>query len=203
MVKCEDPKIVEAPSSRSKCQTCGEHIEHFSMRIGMPARHNGITVTKWVHPACFVRHNLRCDYAPTDRAHCSGDGSLIGKGEPRIVMFRKRGPGVETGSGSVVHQKVYKPPNAAPFLSDLLALPGVDMSLDDIEGLDTLETAHREWVVAALEDRAVGPAPVHAAIKHDALKKPQPVVPIQSATTVRPHGCQKGEGTYNRSGSIP
>ena len=154
MVKCEDPQLVEAVSNRSKCQCCGDLIAYRSIRVGMPARHNGISITKWLHPDCFARHGLRVDYAPTDRAHCSGDGSSIGKGEPRLVMF------LET-CDMVVHQKLYKPLNAAEFLQVLFALPGVNVRPDTIAGFDALETpAHRAWVASALAGRALGPAPI-------------------------------------------
>ena len=126
----------------------------------MPARHNGLSVTKWVHPQCFARFCIRCDYAPTDRAHCQGDGSAIRKGEPRCVMF------LESPFGKTVHQKTYRCPNAAPFLRDLLALPGVDLRPDSIAGLDELDTAdHRAWVVAALAGLPLwgAPAPIREA----------------------------------------
>ena len=158
-IKCEDPQLVDARSGRSKCQVCGDFIAFGSKRVGLPARHNGITVTKWLHPVCFARHGLRCDYAPTDRAHCSGDGSLIGKGEPRIVMF------LESPCGDrVVHQKTYKPQNAASFLGGIFALPNVTVRPDTIEGLESLETAaHRTWVESAVRGLAAGPAPTRTA----------------------------------------
>jgi hypothetical protein len=154
----KEPKLVEALSGRSRCQTCRQLIEFRAIRIGMPAKHNGISITKWLHPRCFARHGLRCDYAPTDRAHCSGDGSPIRKGEPRLVMF------LET-CDKVIHQMLYKPPNAASFLRALLALPGVDMRVDAIEGLGELDTvAHRSWVESALAGDAVGTAPIRCAV---------------------------------------
>lgn len=153
MVRIAEPQLVEALSGRSKCQACGELITFREMRVGMPAKHNGVSITKWLHPPCFARHGLRCDYAPTDRAHCSGDGSAIRKGEPRLVMF------LET-CDKVVHQKLYKPPNAAAFLRELFQLPSVGMSINAIEGLDAFEAPHRTWVEAALSGAAIGPTPI-------------------------------------------
>ena len=175
MVRCEDPVLVEAPSGRSRCVCCGEFIPLGSTRVGMPARHNGLSVTKWVHPPCFARFCVRCDYAPTDRARCQGDGSPIRKGEPRLVLFLE-----SPASGKVVHQKAYKPPNAAPFLRDLCALPGVDVRPDSIAGLDALDTPeHRAWVVAALAGLLpLGGAP---APTRDAAAAPPPPLPALAA----------------------
>ena len=53
------PQLVEALSNRSKCQACGEFIAYGSIRVGMPARHNGVLITKWLHPECFARELWR------------------------------------------------------------------------------------------------------------------------------------------------
>ncbi len=55
-------------------------------RVSFPGRHAGLSVTKWLHPACFAGHCLVVDYAPTGRAKCAGGGRAIGKGEARLVM---------------------------------------------------------------------------------------------------------------------
>ena len=80
------PVIVEAPSHRSKCQSCGEFIALGSYRVGLPYYHGGFTVVKWHHPSCFKRHCLRVDYAPTGRAKDTSDGTPISKGQPRLVI---------------------------------------------------------------------------------------------------------------------
>ena len=48
----DDPVLVEAPSNRSKCQSCMEFIALGSHRVGLPYYHGGFTVTatKWHHP---------------------------------------------------------------------------------------------------------------------------------------------------------
>ena len=45
----DDPVLVEAPSNRSKCQSCMEFIALGSHRVGLPYYHGGFTVTatKW------------------------------------------------------------------------------------------------------------------------------------------------------------
>ena len=58
--------ISAAPTARSKCQACKETIQKDEMRISFPGRHNGITVTKWLHPLCFAEKGVLCDYAPTE-----------------------------------------------------------------------------------------------------------------------------------------
>ena len=179
--RCDHPLLVEAPSSRSKCVCCGGAIVLGSTRVGVSARHNGLSVTRWVHPPCFSRFCMRVDYAPTDRAHCQGDGSPIRKGEPRLVVFLE-----SAVSGKTKHQRAYKPPNAAPFLRDLLELPGVDVRPDSIAGLDALDTPeHRAWVVAALSGLPLGgaPAPVRAA-------PPPPAVAAASGDTLFFDGCK-------------
>ena len=80
------PVIVEAPSNRSKCQSCGELIALGSYRVGLPYYHGGFTVVKWHHPSCFKRHCLLVDYAPTGRAKDTSDGTPISKGQPRLVI---------------------------------------------------------------------------------------------------------------------
>ena len=181
------PQLVPALSGRSKCQFCGELIEFGDIRVGMPAKHNGVSITKWLHPPCFARHGLRCDYAPTDRAHCSGDGSHIRKGEPRLVMFLDSCDAV-SGRPLTCHQKLYKPPNAASFIRELLALPNVDVRIDTIAGLDALNTpAHRTWVESALAGAAVGPPPVLgcrdlAAVPALAADRQLSLPPAQSAS---------------------
>ena len=82
----DDPALVEAPSNRSKCQSCRELIALGSHRVGLPYYHGGFTVTKWHHPSCFKRHCLLVDYAPTDRAKDTSDGTPISKGQPRLVI---------------------------------------------------------------------------------------------------------------------
>ena len=154
-----DPQIVEAPSDRSRCQLCREHIHLGRWRVGMPYRHAGLTVTKWHHPSCFAAQVLLCDYAPTGRACCAGDGTPIAKGQPRLVVHGAEG----------AHRKCYKPENAAAFLAELLEHAGVGTPhtghyvpatpLNTVAGLNELLPAHRKWVLAALSGRAVGPAP--------------------------------------------
>ena len=190
----EDPKLVEALSNRSKCQACGEFIAFASIRVGMPARHNGVTITKWLHPSCFAAYGLRCDYAPTDRAHCSGDGSPINKGEPRLVMFLE-------SCSKVLHQKVYKPQNAAPFLRELFALPGVALGPGDVEGLDALEIDHRPWVESALAGHAVGPAPVSSVSGRVLASEQDPL--FLHGCTIRISWPQSRKGlTRMRTGTI-
>uniref|UniRef100_A0A7S4BRL1 PARP-type domain-containing protein n=1 Tax=Chrysotila carterae TaxID=13221 RepID=A0A7S4BRL1_CHRCT len=62
------PTVCVAPTARSKCQSCSEKIESGSQRVGMPARHAGLSVTRWLHPVCFV-NNLLVDTAPSSRAN--------------------------------------------------------------------------------------------------------------------------------------
>ena len=112
MVAPDKPTLEVASSNRSSCQRCKEKIEKGEMRAGMPSRHNGLSVTKWLKPACLVK-NLRVDYAPTGRAKCKGDGSPIAKGEPR-VLFR-----ILDCLGNVNSQCIFKPPNAAEYLAEL------------------------------------------------------------------------------------
>ena len=80
------PVIVEAPSDRSKCQSCREFIALGSYRVGLPYYHGGFTVVKWHHPSCFKRHCLLVDYAPTGRAKDTSDGTPISEGQPRLVI---------------------------------------------------------------------------------------------------------------------
>jgi hypothetical protein len=92
------PVIVEAPSSQSKCKACtyaGDGsdpiIQQGSMRVGIPGHAaGGITVYHWCKPECFAKHCIRVDKAPTGRAKCRGDGTLIPKGGVRLLVGYKK-----------------------------------------------------------------------------------------------------------------
>ena len=75
-----DVSVSAAPTGRSSCKHCKEPIASGSMRVSMPGRHNGLSVNRYLHPACFARHCLALGYAPTDRAKCALAGTPIGKG---------------------------------------------------------------------------------------------------------------------------
>ena len=139
------PRIETAKTSRSKCQGCKEPIENGSKRVGFPGRAVGgsLTVTKWLHPACFAR-NLVCDYAPTGRAKCAEDGTAIEKGTPRLLMR------MISCRGDVNGQKIYKLASAAPFLAELLQLDGVSAAASITALCASLEPAHRAYAEKAL-----------------------------------------------------
>lgn len=92
-----------------------EKIEKDEMRVSMPGRHNGISVNRYLHPACFAERCVGIDFAPTSRGKCSGDGRAIGKGEMRLTMT------LRNCEGKAQTTKLWHPPNAAPFLSQLFA----------------------------------------------------------------------------------
>ncbi len=137
------PDVFIAPSNRSKCYACKEPIALGAQRVGMPARSSGLTVTKWVHPACFARC-LCVDLAPTGRASCKGDGTSIEKGTPRVLMRLYTDCGDVKGGS----QCIYKPHNATDLLS---RLEGVKVDPATVQGVADLESAeHREYVLKAL-----------------------------------------------------
>ena len=162
MVAPDKPTLEVASSNRSSCQRCKEKIEKGEMRAGMPSRHNGLSVTKWLKPACLVK-NLRVDYAPTGRAKCKGDGSPIAKGEPR-VLFR-----ILDCLGNVNSQCIFKPPNAAEYLAELGRCEGVTLDIGAIDGMDELEPEHRAWTKSAL----AGGEAVASTPRREAPEKPK------------------------------
>ena len=90
------PVIVEAPSNRSKCKAChylgGDDptIAMGSKRVGIPGHAAGVTVYHWCKPACFAKHCLRVDMAPSGRAKCKADGEIIAKGSLRLLVGYKK-----------------------------------------------------------------------------------------------------------------
>ena len=61
-----------------------------SKRVGIPGHAAGVTVYHWCKPACFAKHCLRVDYAPTGRAKCKADGLPIPKGSLRLLIGYKK-----------------------------------------------------------------------------------------------------------------
>ena len=90
------PVIVEAPSNRSKCKACqylGGDDPTIAMglkRVGIPGHAAGVTVYHWCKPACFAKHCLRVDMAPSGRAKCKADGEIIAKGSLRLLVGYKK-----------------------------------------------------------------------------------------------------------------
>ena len=80
----DDPVIVEAPSHRSKCQSCGEFIALGSYRVGLPYYHGGFTVVKWHHPSCFKSGTACASTTPRPVGPKTSDGTPISKGQPRV-----------------------------------------------------------------------------------------------------------------------
>ena len=137
------PEVFIASSNRSKCYACKESIALGAQRVCMPARSSGLTVTKWVHPACFARC-ICVDLAPTGRASCKGDGTSIEKGTPRVLMRLYTDDGDVKGGS----QCIYKPHNATDLLS---RLEGVSIDPATVQGVAELESAeHRAYVLKAL-----------------------------------------------------
>ena len=149
--------ISPAPSGRSKCQRCKTPIGLGDMRVSFPGRHNGLSVAKYLKPRCFAKRCLRLDYAPTNRAKCAADGTPISKGEPRLLMQ------IRNCRGEVSSQKIYRPPSASGFLTELFGLPEcARLTTDHIASYADPE--HREWVADALRgvDVSSRPTPVRA-----------------------------------------
>ena len=90
------PVIVEAPSSQSRCKAClhlgdgDPTIKQGTLRVGIPGHAMGVTVYHWCKPECFAKHCIRVDKAPTGRAKCRGDGTLIPKGGVRLLVGYKK-----------------------------------------------------------------------------------------------------------------
>mmetsp|Transcript_16576 Transcript_16576/g.32395 ORF Transcript_16576/g.32395 Transcript_16576/m.32395 type:complete len:172 (-) Transcript_16576:736-1251(-) len=151
------PTVCVAPTARSKCQSCSEKIESGSQRVGMPARHAGLSVTRWLHPVCFV-NNLLVDTAPSSRAKCAGDGTPIAKGEPRLLMR------LISCEGDARAQKIYKPQNAYSLIQELRKIEGVgSLKADSIAGMDTLSKEQQKWVRDALSGKKLDAAKVRTA----------------------------------------
>eukprot|EP00310_Coccolithus_braarudii_P024654 CAMPEP_0183351088 /NCGR_PEP_ID=MMETSP0164_2-20130417/23356_1 /TAXON_ID=221442 /ORGANISM="Coccolithus pelagicus ssp braarudi, Strain PLY182g" /LENGTH=198 /DNA_ID=CAMNT_0025523189 /DNA_START=71 /DNA_END=667 /DNA_ORIENTATION=- len=145
----KEPQISIATTGRSKCHGCKEPIEKNTTRVGMPDRHNSLTVFRWLHPNCFAS-NMRIDVAPTGRAKCAADGTLIKKGEPRLLMR------LLNCEGATKSQKIYKPQNALPFLAELREVEGVgELQAGDMDGVAELEEAQRSWVTDLLAGESV------------------------------------------------
>ena len=142
-------------------------------RVGMPARHNGLSVTKWLHPLCFAA-NLRVDYAPTGRASCKGDGSKIEKGEPRLLTR------YFNCLDAVGAQCIFKPRNAASLLEDL-RVAGAPVVPAEVDGVKELAADHRQSVIDALAGKEpqqeAAPAPLAeptTSVKRRSVKQPRP-----------------------------
>ena len=147
------PEISVATTSRSKCQSCKEVIKAGSIRVGMVGRHSGISVRKWLKPQCFV-DNMLVDYAPTNRATCKISGTGIAKGEVRL-LFRLIGC-----DGKVQSQHIMKPSVAHELFQSFVDIQGISLSAETVPGLDSIDAAHREYVVDALSGRDVQSRPV-------------------------------------------
>jgi hypothetical protein len=132
-----------APTNRSKCQQCKEGIQKDETRVSMPGRHNGLTVTRWLHPSCFATNCIELDFAPTGRGHCTSDGREIAKGAARLVMR------IRNCEGKTSSQLIWHPPNASGILGDLEAACD-DFSIEDLCGTVD-DPAHREWFSDALK----------------------------------------------------
>jgi hypothetical protein len=160
------PEVSTAPTGRSKCVQCKEPIAQGEHRVGMPARHNGLSVTKWLHPTCFAS-SLKVDLAPTNRASCRGDGTKIEKGEPRLLA-RYFNCLNEVGS-----QCIFKPHNAAVLLADLRRA-GASVEPAEVTGLKELVGGDRQAVIDALTGVAAEPgrAPSAAKEKESATLEP-------------------------------
>lgn len=137
----------------------------------MPARRNGLSVTKWLHPRCFAAHCISFDYAPTGRAKCSVSGVEIQKGNLRLTMD------LTSCEGKVTSRKIFHPPSAAPLVQELLACNGCkEMSVDDLCASLT-EAQVRSWALDALTGRDVSnrPVPAKSNSKPDAKPKARPM----------------------------
>lgn len=131
----EQPVIVEAPSSRSKCKACAylgsgdPTIQVGTWRVGIPGHAAGVTVYHWCHPSCFAEHCVRVDRAPTGRAKCKSDQTLIPKDSIRLLIGYKK--------ESTIYKLDNAPSTIIPRLVQLVGRSGVtvhglsELSLDE------------------------------------------------------------------------
>ena len=175
------PLVVDATSGRSKCKACAylgdgdPTIKMGSKRVGIPGHAAGVSVYQWCHPACFVKHCLRVDYAPTNRAKCKGDGTQIPKGALRLLIGYKK------------ESTIYKVENTfRTIVPELMALTGRSSLV--IHGLDELSLDERQRVESCVYDGAtVAPIepseqqPKVDSNKPKAKAKPKPKAPPKAA----------------------
>lgn len=154
-----DVTISVAPSNRSKCQRCKETIEKESTRIGMPARHNGLSVVKWLHPQCFVGECISFDHAPTGRARCAAacERSEIAQGELRLLMD------LTSCEGKVTSRKIFHPACAGSLVREMVSLDACShLSLETICSRGLTEEP-RAWALDALRGADMAGRPVPTA----------------------------------------
>ena len=141
--------ISEAPSARSKCQICKEPIAKGDMRVGMPSRHNGLSVVKWIKPACAVSNSIFFDYAPTGRAKCCTSGRTIEKGELRMTMD------LFNCEGKYASRNIFFPPAASAIVLELLALEACNGHSVESLTESIADDEARSWARDALSGRDV------------------------------------------------
>ena len=146
------PIIAEATSGRSKCKACvylgpppGEtaEIAMGSKRVGIPGHAAGVTVYHWCKPACFAKHCLTVDRAPTGSAKCKADGSQIPKGSTRLLVGYKK------------EASKYRIENVRhTIVPELIALVGRSKVV--VHGLDALSLDERQRVEGLIFDDGAG-----------------------------------------------
>ena len=144
------PTLQVAASARSSCYICKDKIEKDRLRVGMPARHAGLSVVKWTHPQCFAKL-IRLDKAPTNKAKCTQLGTPIQKNELRVLME------LLTACGDVKSRKIFSIAGAHHFVNRLRNEAQVQISIDKMRGFDDLDEQERERVVTVLNGPPIEP----------------------------------------------
>mmetsp|Transcript_55990 Transcript_55990/g.133414 ORF Transcript_55990/g.133414 Transcript_55990/m.133414 type:complete len:514 (+) Transcript_55990:45-1586(+) len=141
-----------AKTARSICRTCGDKIEKDHLRCGFDAYLGGRTVTIWAHNKCFL-DSMSCEYSRSRRGKCRGSGAAFSVGDLRV--------GFAIGD----YRYWWLPRPAARWTKRIVAESG--LKLDTLQGLDELETAHKQPLLELLrrgvlpteELKATGPLP--------------------------------------------
>jgi len=105
------------------------------------------------HLSCAVKY-LGTDFAPTAKAKCKADSTIIELGEPRLVVMSPQHNGEVAGQICKLH-------NAREFMAVLHR--HVNLPIDSIKGYSQLSTALPEvalWVSDALKGQDGCPTPI-------------------------------------------